>query len=387
MVRLVLSATIFMMFFTSNCSWGSIQFNDKDICSTIQSVAALFRNSTSAADLFKRSAIFSEEDSNLHKTIFGDSFLRPLDQLNFNCFNREIIIGKNSLEIVDLLGLSYVINGSPFKWDRKLNYYQNFYKFTKLKAVKTHASLIKLLLSPDLAQAQNRNEFPEFENDQDSIQTESINVIGTGANAALPIGYGIDTLTGTIGCLRGTCRVPSAFSKALRGATEKLVIFSVVAIATQKAFALGSPTCEEQSRELKQIMNRNKISLSKFECSYNSPIFEQGAKIGFWTTDAKQIVFSANWQSSELWVDRSREVYHFGYDKLEYVEHTGPGNRKLSDYQKSLEPYRQVIFEIGQNNSCHKCSEYFNSILLLKKPGIYDLSKSIPPQDQRHVTQ
>jgi hypothetical protein len=160
-----------------------------------------------------------------------------------------------------------------------------------------------------------------------------------------------------------------------------LIMSSSYAIywGVNKAHAELAPSCKEQVKELKQIMNAGHIGIAGINCK---TIFNSQKSIEFLTPDGKNLPLHVDWTESSVSI--GDESYGFNFSKLAKVHRVSksphtlvPGDKEFEDYVKNLEPYRQVIHVMGLYNSCYKCEGEFDQYLVTSKPGAYSLD-SIP---------
>ena len=333
--------------------------------STLQATVSFYQKSKTLRELIRNSPDFGPYAEAIQSDLFKQEMDKPLQKVSFDYIHKTLTIGHIEVEFLDLSKGLIKIDGHDYAFDKTLNYYENLEKILELVSLKKSASLMNLLITE--ARAQNRDEFP-LNPGSDYRGKDWAKVTSKVGSQGYVIYTGIRTAITKIGL-------------------PLVSIINTVAIAASyavnKSHAYAAPSCANQVKKLKQVMNQGHISLSKFKCGKTAlPGFESTANISFWTPDKQELPFFANWESSEAYVDNGVEVYHFERDKLSKVEFNGIDEReitagkKFKTYQIRLEPYRQVFHEVGINNSCHKCEAEFNNSLIHQKPIVYSASDS-----------
>ena len=333
----------------------------------IQSAIEFYRKSKTLKELIKSNPDFGPSAVHIYSNLLPDQLQKPLQTLAFDSTKKTLSIGHGEVELIDLVKGKVKFNGALYTFDRNLNRYQNLEKILQLLAGKKSARLVDVLVNQ--AFAQNRDEFPTEVSDK--YRGKDIPKIA--ATYAVD-GYLVYTSVRSIIKRVGMPKAANYITLAL-----------IASWAVNKAHAYAAPSCARQVNKLKSIMNESRISLSQLECgTTTSSGSESVANISFWTPDKKELPFYANWETSEVFVDSAVEVYHFGRRQLSMVEITIPGRNQdiksedgLVNYKKILEPYRKVFYEIGVNNSCHKCADEFKTLLVQKSPAAYAVDASV----------
>jgi hypothetical protein len=353
MKRFILGSTFIVLLLSSIFAHA-----ETDSQAAVKSFVGLYNKSASMNELIHKMPNFGPAASEIHRTFLGNEIDKPLPTLGFDLSesNLSIRVGKVDLKVLNLAEGEFEINKKRFKWEPKNNYYENLDRLLESQAQRKTSAWMFLMPNAD---AQERAAFPELNEAQ---QNDAINknFLLIGILGPIPL----STVT---------------FTRIATGASVNVGALAVVGLATDYLVNIGhsalAPSCEQQTLELQKIMNAQHISLSSLTCGAH--LSARNNSIEFWTPDGKALPFIANWESSDLWVDRG-EVYHFGFDELKKVTLSSEGAKtvitsgpRFEEYRKNLEPYRQVLQKIGTWNSCYKCEDYFKKNLAQPSPGNY----------------
>jgi hypothetical protein len=320
-------------------------------------------------DLIRKVPGFGPAAESLHQNLLGSEMDKPLPRLDFDLSKQNLQMGSHRLKFIDLMAGTVQVDGRDFVWNREITYYQNWERLYRRMTETPAKSADWIYWILPTAEAQNRDFFPPADEEAQAKTDDSTPY----SRAAGGLGY-----MGFVSLIK---KVP------WRAELGEVGFIGMVAIATDLAmnygFAFYRPSfhkgyvkvddCEAQSKTLKTIMNQAHISLSGFTC--HNEIGKRDTNISFFTPDKKLLPMVANWESSSVWVNPS-EIYNFNYRALDSVKRsdaTLSSGPKFEEYKKNLEPYRQVLFQMGLNNSCFRCEPYFQEHLVYAHPVTYSM--------------
>jgi hypothetical protein len=353
------------MILAVTCLCGLAAHADSSIPDTeskkiMQSLINSYQNSKTFRELVRRNPGSGPDSEKQHEMILGAGMDKPLPKLSYDLTQKTFAFGTHKLQFTDLANGVALVDGREYKWDDKKTYFENYGQIFLLTREKRKAAGVsKIFLAA--AQAQDRGFFPET---NDVAQEQSLK-----ESSWKDIGFNVGQSMGLAMFVKGA-------TAAVLGEVGLIAVqMQFYSSVVNYAHAYISPSCKSQIENLKGLMNKFSISLSKFQCAGMLSKNDKN-NVGFWTPDKKNLPFVADWETSQLYVDPTKETYKFGFSALKSVNtadgETLTSGEQFEEYKKNLEPYRKVLYAMGVSNSCYKCESDFQE-LVKRRPGPYPM--------------